>query len=89
MQTHLQRLAFDAMDTVVCEAPVPEKEEKTKRQPNCVLRYHNAGEYAVLQIWGEVHEVLKAYGMSGEDQARLLESWKTKKGGGIFRGLAG
>ena len=44
-------------------------------------RYHNAGEYAVLQIWGEVHEVLKAYGVSGEAQARLLESWKTKKGG--------
>lgn len=43
-------------------------------------RYHNAGEYAVLQIWGEVHEVLKAYGQTGEAQAKLLESWKTKKG---------
>eukprot|EP00913_Durusdinium_trenchii_P031622 g29612.t1 len=43
--------------------------------------YHNAGEYAVLQIWGEVHEVLKAYGVSGDSQAKLLESWKTRKGG--------
>ena len=49
-------------------------------------RYHNAGEYAVLQIWGEVHEVLKAYGVSGEAQAQLLESWKTKKGAPHQRG---
>jgi 6-phosphogluconate dehydrogenase len=49
-------------------------------------RYHNAGEYAVLQIWGEVHEVLKAYGVSGEAQAKLLESWKTKKGAPHQRG---
>jgi len=48
---------------------------------SCVKMYHNAGEYAVLQIWGEVHEVLKAYGVSGDSQAKLLESWKTRKGG--------
>mmetsp|Transcript_84318 Transcript_84318/g.202134 ORF Transcript_84318/g.202134 Transcript_84318/m.202134 type:complete len:497 (+) Transcript_84318:1-1491(+) len=48
---------------------------------SCVKMFHNAGEYAVLQIWGEVHEILKAYGVSGDDQAKLLESWKTKTGG--------
>ena len=64
------------------ELLVPPK-KKTRSPGERVLRYHNAGEYAVLQIWGEVHEVLRAYGMSGEDQAKLLESWKTKKGGEI------
>ncbi|OLP83500.1 6-phosphogluconate dehydrogenase, decarboxylating [Symbiodinium microadriaticum] len=39
------------------------------------------GEYAVLQIWGEVHEVLRAYGVDPDTQAKLLESWKTKVGG--------
>eukprot|EP00930_Biecheleria_cincta_P069980 TRINITY_DN57649_c0_g1_i1.p1 TRINITY_DN57649_c0_g1~~TRINITY_DN57649_c0_g1_i1.p1 ORF type:complete len:680 (+),score=173.83 TRINITY_DN57649_c0_g1_i1:293-2041(+) len=48
---------------------------------SCVKMFHNAGEYAVLQIWGEVHEVLKAYGLSPEAQGKLLESWKTKTGG--------
>jgi len=48
---------------------------------SCVKMFHNAGEYAVLQIWGEVHEVLKAYGVTGETQAKLLESWKTKMAG--------
>mmetsp|Transcript_47209 Transcript_47209/g.110387 ORF Transcript_47209/g.110387 Transcript_47209/m.110387 type:complete len:663 (-) Transcript_47209:71-2059(-) len=48
---------------------------------SCVKMFHNAGEYAVLQIWGEVHEVLKAYGVDGDVQAKLLESWKVKTGG--------
>ncbi|CAE7519203.1 GND, partial [Symbiodinium pilosum] len=48
---------------------------------SCVKMFHNAGEYAVLQVWGEVHEVLKAYGVDGDSQAKLLESWKTKTGG--------
>eukprot|EP00929_Paragymnodinium_shiwhaense_P112639 TRINITY_DN80905_c0_g1_i1.p1 TRINITY_DN80905_c0_g1~~TRINITY_DN80905_c0_g1_i1.p1 ORF type:complete len:690 (-),score=208.27 TRINITY_DN80905_c0_g1_i1:323-2392(-) len=48
---------------------------------SCVKMFHNAGEYAVLQIWGEVHEVMKAYGVAPADQAKILESWKKKKGG--------
>jgi len=48
---------------------------------SCVKMFHNAGEYAVLQIWGEVHEVLRAYGVDPDAQAKLLESWKTKVGG--------
>mmetsp|Transcript_96842 Transcript_96842/g.172330 ORF Transcript_96842/g.172330 Transcript_96842/m.172330 type:complete len:656 (-) Transcript_96842:88-2055(-) len=48
---------------------------------SCVKMFHNAGEYAVLQIWGEIHEVMKAYGLSGDQQAKILTSWKTKVGG--------
>lgn len=48
---------------------------------SCVKMYHNAGEYAVLQIWGEVYEVMKSYGLSGDEQAKILESWQKKRGG--------
>jgi len=48
---------------------------------SCVKMYHNAGEYAVLQIWSEVYEVMKAYGVAADEQAKILESWKTRKGG--------
>jgi len=43
--------------------------------------YHNAGEYAILQLWGEVVAVLKGWGVGRERAAKILESWKTKQGG--------
>jgi len=48
---------------------------------SCVKMYHNAGEYAILQIWGEVHAILAAWGIPGNEQAKILEGWKTKAGG--------
>ncbi|CUG89551.1 6-phosphogluconate dehydrogenase decarboxylating, putative [Bodo saltans] len=45
---------------------------------SCVKMYHNAGEYAILQIWGEVFDVLRAYGMDNETIARTLEGWKAR-----------
>lgn len=48
---------------------------------SCVKMYHNAGEYAILQIWGEVYAVLKEWGVPAEDQANILTAWKTKQGG--------
>lgn len=48
---------------------------------SCVKMFHNAGEYAVLQIWGEIHEIMKGFGVSCDDQKKTLMGWKTKKGG--------
>jgi 6-phosphogluconate dehydrogenase len=48
---------------------------------SCVKMYHNAGEYAILQIWGEVCAVLTAWGVPPEKRVSVLESWKTKTGG--------
>ena len=48
---------------------------------SCVKMFHNAGEYAVLQIWGEVYEIMKAYGVPPEQQKAILMEWKTKRGG--------
>jgi len=48
---------------------------------SCVKMYHNAGEYAILQIWGEVCAIMKAWGLSATRQAEILTSWKTKSGG--------
>jgi len=48
---------------------------------SCVKMYHNAGEYAILQIWGEVVAVLRAWGLSNTRQAEILTAWKTKTGG--------
>ena len=45
---------------------------------SCVKMYHNAGEYAILQIWAEASAVMKAWGISGEKQAEILTSWKSK-----------
>merc|ERR1711865_375327 len=43
---------------------------------SCVKMYHNAGEYAILQIWGEAYAGLKSFGLnSGEIQEKLRE-WK-------------
>jgi len=48
---------------------------------SCVKMYHNAGEYAILQIWGEVFSIMKAWKLSGAAQSQLLTEWKTKKAG--------
>lgn len=48
---------------------------------SCVKMYHNAGEYAILQIWGEVCAVLKGWGVPDAKKAEILASWKTKTGG--------
>jgi 6-phosphogluconate dehydrogenase len=45
---------------------------------SCVKMYHNAGEYAILRIWSEVSAVMKSWGISGERQAKILTSWKSK-----------
>merc|ERR1719380_387531 len=48
---------------------------------SCVKMYHNAGEYAILQIWGEACAILNAWGVPPAKAAEVLESWKTKTGG--------
>jgi 6-phosphogluconate dehydrogenase len=48
---------------------------------SCVKMYHNAGEYAILQIWGEVCGVMKDWGIPESKQAEILTAWKTKTGG--------
>lgn len=45
---------------------------------SCVKMYHNAGEYAILQIWGEVFDVLRAYGLSNAEVAAVLTEWKAR-----------
>jgi len=48
---------------------------------SCVKMYHNAGEYAILQLWGEVVAVMRSWGMSTEKQVATLTAWKTKVAG--------
>jgi 6-phosphogluconate dehydrogenase len=48
---------------------------------SCVKMYHNAGEYAVLQIWAEVYAIMREWKMDGAKMSNLLTSWKTKAGG--------
>jgi 6-phosphogluconate dehydrogenase len=45
---------------------------------SCVKMYHNAGEYAVLQIWGEAVVAMRNRGMTGEDIATVLRAWKAR-----------
>ncbi|ORC92129.1 6-phosphogluconate dehydrogenase [Trypanosoma theileri] len=45
---------------------------------SCVKMYHNAGEYAILQAWGEAFEVLRALGLSNDEVACVFEDWKAK-----------
>lgn len=45
---------------------------------SCVKMYHNAGEYAVLQIWAEAYAALRAVGLSGERTAEVLAEWKRR-----------
>lgn len=46
---------------------------------SCVKMYHNAGEYAILQLWGEAFNVLSDFGASNEEIAAIFEDWKSKK----------
>jgi len=45
---------------------------------SCVKMYHNAGEYAVLQLWGEAYVAMRNQGMSGEQIKEKLLSWKAR-----------
>ncbi|RHW70296.1 6-phosphogluconate dehydrogenase [Trypanosoma brucei equiperdum] len=45
---------------------------------SCVKMYHNSGEYAILQIWGEVFDILRAMGLNNDEVAAVLEDWKSK-----------
>lgn len=44
----------------------------------CVKMYHNAGEYAILQIWGEVFDILRTGGLANNQIAEVLTSWKAR-----------
>jgi 6-phosphogluconate dehydrogenase (decarboxylating) len=44
----------------------------------CVKMYHNAGEYAVLQIWAEVVAAMRSMGLEGKAIREVLASWKAK-----------
>lgn len=46
---------------------------------SCVKMYHNAGEYAILQIWGEVFDALLAFGLNNDEIAKVLQQWKEMK----------
>jgi 6-phosphogluconate dehydrogenase len=48
---------------------------------SCVKMYHNAGEYAILQIWGEVFAIMRQWRLSSAVMTETLTAWKTKKGG--------
>lgn len=45
---------------------------------SCVKMYHNAGEYAILQIWGEAYNALTALGFSNDEVADVFEAWKAE-----------
>ncbi|KPI85258.1 putative 6-phosphogluconate dehydrogenase decarboxylating [Leptomonas seymouri] len=43
---------------------------------SCVKMYHNAGEYAILQIWGEAFNALSAIGFNNDEIADVFQAWK-------------
>ena len=45
---------------------------------SCVKMYHNAGEYAILQLWGEAFNVLSDFGASNDEIAAIFEDWKSR-----------
>lgn len=45
---------------------------------SCVKMYHNAGEYAILQVWGEAFEILRTLGLNNDEVATVFEDWKAK-----------
>lgn len=45
---------------------------------SCVKMYHNAGEYAILQVWGEIFEILRTLGLTNDEVAVVLEKWKAR-----------
>lgn len=46
---------------------------------SCVKMFHNSGEYAILQMWGEVFEILRSHNMSNDTIAEVLKEWKSRK----------
>jgi len=46
---------------------------------SCVKMYHNAGEYAVLQIWAEAYAALRGVGLTGGEVQKVLGEWKARK----------
>jgi len=46
---------------------------------SCVKMYHNAGEYAILQLWGEAFNILSDFGASNDEIAAIFEEWKARK----------
>jgi 6-phosphogluconate dehydrogenase len=45
---------------------------------SCVKMYHNAGEYAILQLWGEAYATMKGAGMNAEEISAELKEWKRR-----------
>lgn len=45
---------------------------------SCVKMYHNAGEYAILQVWGEVFDLLRGGGLTNDQIGDILESWSKR-----------
>ncbi|CAK0855655.1 unnamed protein product [Prorocentrum cordatum] len=45
---------------------------------SCVKMYHNAGEYAVLQIWAEAYAALRGLGLGSEAAKEVFASWKAR-----------
>jgi len=45
---------------------------------SCVKMYHNAGEYAVLQIWAEAYASLRGLGLAGGEVQKVLGEWKAR-----------
>jgi len=45
---------------------------------SCVKMYHNAGEYAILQIWAEVFAALKGSGLTNPEIVTTLTEWKSR-----------
>jgi len=43
-----------------------------------VKMYHNAGEYAILQIWAEVFAALKGSGLTNPEIVTTLKEWKSR-----------
>jgi len=45
---------------------------------SCVKMYHNAGEYAILQIWAEAYSAMKGAGMTNMEIHATLSEWKSR-----------
>lgn len=45
---------------------------------SCVKMYHNAGEYAVLQLWAEAYSCMRSLGLKAEAIQKVLKDWKAK-----------
>jgi 6-phosphogluconate dehydrogenase len=45
---------------------------------SCVKMYHNAGEYAILQIWAEAYAAMKGAGLTNMEVHAALSEWKAR-----------